>query len=120
MRRSTLLWALTGLCAVLIALAGVLVVAVLALEGEKSANSHASAVANCVNTDLATRNAPSSKDSAAHIAFAKAVEGLFLPADATPAQRAAELELFERQIQAYVVTLVADQKTRAATPLGKC
>ena len=74
----------------------------------------------CINDNLGKRSAPSSEDAAAHIEFARAVEGLFLPKTATPKQRAAESRLFKAQVRLYVNTLVADQAQRDRSPLGQC
>lgn len=74
------------------------------------------ATANCINTNLGTRSAPSASDAQAHIAFANAVLALFDPAG-SPASRG---EAFKVAATKYKASLVADQDARNATPLGKC
>ena len=84
------------------------------------ATNKALSVAQCVNGALASRDMPSATDNAAHIAFAQAVQGLFLPASASKAQQQAEVASFKRAVNSYVVTLLADQRDRNSHPLGKC
>lgn len=78
--------------------------------------------ASCVNTNLGTRSAPAAADAAAHIAFAQALKDLLAkvsPTD-TPADRIGKVATFKIAAQTYVNTLTADQKMRAANPLGRC
>jgi hypothetical protein len=107
---------------VLVSIVGALVIAVTVLAVRLAAvSSHADQIASCVNTDLGKRNAPAARDAAAHIAFAKAVKGLFdVPPGATPQQRLQVAEKFQRQVSAYVRVLLADQKAREKNPLGQC
>lgn len=77
-------------------------------------------IGDCINTNLGQRSAPTARDARAHIAFARAVDGLFLSPSATQAERIAEGARFKTQVQAYVDTLVKDQADRDAHPLGHC
>lgn len=74
-------------------------------------------LAICTNTNLGQRSAPSALDAKAHVAFAEAVDDLFMPTTLTPEQQKTRIK---KQVQTYVNQLIADQDTRNAHPLGKC
>lgn len=104
----------------LTALVVVLMIAVAALVIALVAETRAGNIGNCINTNLGQRSGPTAHDARAHIAFARAVDGLFLTPSATQAERIAEAARFKVQVQAYVDTLVKDQADRDAHPLGRC
>lgn len=103
------------------------------------------ASASCVNSALATRNGPSQRDAAAHVAFANA-QGAYDRVNkqwhvslsaVLVAPKAQQLALYRKFLAddralilaanakqtaniAYRVQLEADQATRSAHPLGEC
>lgn len=87
------------------------------------ANSHASRVANCVNTALGERNRITARDAQAHIddarAFKRLLHDLAIPAE-TDAQKLRAYEVYVHKQGQYVRALIADQNYRDAHPLGRC
>lgn len=92
-----------------------------AAQQAKAVASRANQIAACINTDLGKLSKPTAKDAAAHIGFAEAVKSLFdVPPNATAAERVAIAKRFQRQVNHYVDQLVADQRSRERSPLGRC
>ncbi|HET6915399.1 MAG TPA: hypothetical protein VFH56_04855 [Acidimicrobiales bacterium] len=95
-------------------------VAVVALVLALVAVTRVATVAACTNDNLGLRNITTAEDAQAHIDFAQAVQALFLPRDATAADKRRAARTFRRATDQYVRTLVADQQYRAQHPLGRC
>lgn len=107
-------WIWAAVCAVLI-------IAVASLSLALYSAQRAADVASCINTNLGQRSKPTARDAAAHIGFAQAVDALFdVPPDATDEQRAKVALKFKAEVHAYVRVLLADQRARERTPLGRC
>lgn len=136
MTRSRLMALLAAFCSVLMVAVAGLVIALVAKSGDdanahraltaarnaKAAVARAEATAKCVNDALGKRNQPTQKDAAAHIAFAKTIDGLFQQPTRPPTakQRAAATAALKSKIDQYVRQLVADQANRDSHPLGHC
>jgi hypothetical protein len=74
------------------------------------------ATANCINTNLGTRSAPSARDAQAHIDFADAVLALYDTSLSGPDRS----KRFHDAVARYKQMLIANQDARNAKPLGKC